>query len=75
MTVGGRERSRIRRRRFGAPLVRRLRSEPGAPARTGKYLQRCVDLFTLEFAAGTTRIYVRSTVEPSVTPPPADKAL
>ncbi|MGW9123290.1 hypothetical protein ACWGRV_43105 [Streptomyces sp. NPDC055663] len=40
----------------------------------GKYLQRCVDLFTHEFKPGTTRIYVRSTIEPSVTPPPASKA-
>ncbi|MCX4674259.1 hypothetical protein OG413_02820 [Streptomyces sp. NBC_01433] len=37
----------------------------------GKYLQRCVDLFAHEFKPGTTRIYVRSTIEPSVTPPPA----
>ncbi|MFJ6514744.1 hypothetical protein ACIQMO_14740 [Streptomyces sp. NPDC091406] len=37
----------------------------------GKNLQRCVDLFTHEFTPGTTRIYVRSTIEPSVTPPPA----
>lgn len=40
----------------------------------GKYLQRCVDLFAHEFTPGTTRIYVRSTIEPSVTPPPAVKA-
>ncbi|MER5891787.1 hypothetical protein [Streptomyces sp. NPDC001876] len=40
----------------------------------GKYLQRCVDLFAHEFTPGTTRIYVRSTIEPSVTPPPASKA-
>ncbi|WP_234433258.1 hypothetical protein [Streptomyces sp. NRRL WC-3549] len=40
----------------------------------GRYLQRCVDLFTHEFEPGTTRIYVRSTIEPSVTPPPASKA-
>ncbi|MFF2897809.1 hypothetical protein [Streptomyces sp. NPDC057966] len=40
----------------------------------GKHLQRCVDLFTHEFEPGTTRIYVRSTIEPSVTPPPASKA-
>ncbi|URM90213.1 hypothetical protein LUW75_09670 [Streptomyces sp. MRC013] len=26
----------------------------------GKYLQRCIDLFTHEFEPGTTRIYVRS---------------
>ncbi|MEU5170136.1 hypothetical protein [Streptomyces mutomycini] len=37
----------------------------------GKYLQRCIDLFAHEFKPGTTRIYVRSTIEPSVTPPPA----
>ncbi|MGW6283784.1 hypothetical protein [Streptomyces sp. NPDC055107] len=35
----------------------------------GTYLQRCVDLFVHELDADTTRIYVRSTVEPSVTPP------
>ncbi|MEK8144853.1 hypothetical protein NKH18_34810 [Streptomyces sp. M10(2022)] len=40
----------------------------------GQYLQRCVDLFAHEFKAGTTRIYVRSTIEPSVTVPPASKA-
>lgn len=40
----------------------------------GKYLQRCVDLFAHEFTPGTTRIYVRSTIEPSITPPPASKA-
>ncbi|MFH8880783.1 hypothetical protein [Streptomyces californicus] len=40
----------------------------------GKYLQRCIDLFAHEFTPGTTRIYVRSTIEPSVTPPPAGQA-
>ncbi|MEU6633358.1 hypothetical protein ABZ905_34525 [Streptomyces parvus] len=40
----------------------------------GKYLQRCIDLFAHEFTPGTTRIYVRSTIEPSITPPPAGKA-
>lgn len=35
----------------------------------GTYLQRCVDLFTHEREAGTTRIYVRSTIEPSTKPP------
>ncbi|MFD6278618.1 hypothetical protein ACFWFI_24075 [Streptomyces sp. NPDC060209] len=40
----------------------------------GQYLQRCVDLFAHEFTPGTTRIYVRSTIEPSETPPPASKA-
>ncbi|MDF9801510.1 hypothetical protein ACH4VQ_35580 [Streptomyces anulatus] len=40
----------------------------------GKYLQRCVDLFAHEFTPGTTRIYVRSTIEPSITPPPASNA-
>ncbi|MFH9688075.1 hypothetical protein ACH4LE_17400 [Streptomyces sp. NPDC017413] len=35
----------------------------------GTHLQRCVDLFAHELGAGTTRIYVRSTVEPPVTPP------
>ncbi|MFF4093329.1 hypothetical protein ACFYYY_05600 [Streptomyces sp. NPDC001834] len=37
----------------------------------GKHLRRCVDLFAHEFSPGTTRIYVRSTIEPTVTPPPA----
>ncbi|MFF2726979.1 hypothetical protein ACFVS9_03625 [Streptomyces sp. NPDC058008] len=40
----------------------------------GTHLQRCVDLFAHEFSPGTTRIYVRSTIEPSVTPPPAGEA-
>ncbi|WP_239008670.1 hypothetical protein [Streptomyces sp. Tue 6075] len=40
----------------------------------GKYLQRCVDVFAHEFTPGTTRIYVRSTIEPSITPPAASKA-
>lgn len=40
----------------------------------GTYLQRRVDVFTHEFTPGTTRIYVRSTIEPSITPPPASKA-
>lgn len=40
----------------------------------GKYLQRCINLFAHEFTPGTTRIYVRSTIEPSVTPPPAGQA-
>ncbi|MER5632012.1 hypothetical protein [Streptomyces nitrosporeus] len=40
----------------------------------GRYLQRCVDLFVHEFTPGTTRIYVRSTIEPPVTPPPVGKA-
>ncbi|PVC97259.1 hypothetical protein [Streptomyces sp. CS147] len=40
----------------------------------GKYLQRCIDLFAHEFTPGTTRIYVRSTIEPSVAPPPAGQA-
>ncbi|MFI1185075.1 hypothetical protein [Streptomyces californicus] len=40
----------------------------------GTYLQRCVDLFAHEFTAGTTRIYIGSTIEPSVTPPPAGQA-
>ncbi|MEU9847457.1 hypothetical protein [Streptomyces sp. NPDC047985] len=37
----------------------------------GKRLRRCVDLFAHEFSPGTTRIYVRSTIEPTVTPSPA----
>ncbi|MFD3653613.1 hypothetical protein [Streptomyces sp. NPDC058620] len=37
----------------------------------GAQLQRCIDLFVHEYKPGTTRIYVRSTIEPSVTPPPA----
>ncbi|WP_405805094.1 hypothetical protein OG729_07665 [Streptomyces sp. NBC_00210] len=37
----------------------------------GRYLQRCVDLFAHEYKPGSTRIYVRSTIEPGLTPPPA----
>ncbi|MBM7440701.1 hypothetical protein [Streptomyces sp. HB132] len=37
----------------------------------GAQLQRCIDLFMHEFEPGTTRLYIRSTIEPSVTPPPA----
>lgn len=37
----------------------------------GKYLHRCVDLFAHEFKPGITRFYVRSTIEPGLTPPPA----
>ncbi|MEU1485818.1 hypothetical protein [Streptomyces sp. NPDC005752] len=37
----------------------------------GAQLQRCIDLFVHEFKPGTTRIYIRSTIEPSVTPPSA----
>jgi hypothetical protein len=40
----------------------------------GTYLQRCVDLFAHELEPGTTRIYVRSAIEPSVTPAPVSKA-
>jgi len=40
----------------------------------GTYLQRRVDLFAHDFTPGTTRIYVRSTIEPSVRPPPVSKA-
>ncbi|MFE7333278.1 hypothetical protein [Streptomyces griseus] len=36
----------------------------------GTHLQRCIDLFVHEFEPGTTRLYIRSTIEPSVTPPP-----
>ncbi|MFH9609648.1 hypothetical protein [Streptomyces sp. NPDC017448] len=46
----------------------------GLASPEGKYLQRCVDLFAHAFTPGTTRIYVRSTIEPSITPPPASKA-
>ncbi|MFC8658881.1 hypothetical protein ACFUCT_27295 [Streptomyces parvus] len=46
----------------------------GLASPEGKYLQRCIDLFAHEFTPGTTRIYVRSTIEPSVTPPPAGQA-
>ncbi len=59
-------------------LVRGLRRSSLCPdalaSPEGKYLQRCVDLFAHEFTPGTTRIYVRSTIEPSVTPPPAGQA-
>ncbi|MGY0058416.1 hypothetical protein ACWY4P_17990 [Streptomyces sp. LZ34] len=37
----------------------------------GKHLHYCVDLFAHEFAPGSTRVYIRSTIEPGVTPPPA----
>ncbi|MEE1735097.1 hypothetical protein PUR49_00780 [Streptomyces sp. BE147] len=46
----------------------------GLASSEGKYLQRCVDLFAHEVTPGTTRIYVRSTIEPSITPPAASKA-
>ncbi|MFE6696764.1 hypothetical protein [Streptomyces sp. NPDC057718] len=56
-------------------LVQELRQTSlcpdGLASPEGKNLQRCVDLFAHEFAPGTTRIYIRSTIEPSVTPPPA----
>ncbi|MER7660911.1 MULTISPECIES: hypothetical protein [unclassified Streptomyces] len=38
----------------------------------GQYLRRCIDLFAHEFRPGSTRIYVRSTIEPGLTPPPAN---
>ncbi|WP_327678893.1 hypothetical protein [Streptomyces sp. NBC_00467] len=37
----------------------------------GRYLRRCVDLFAHEFKPGSTRFYVRSSIEPGLTPPPA----
>ncbi|MEU0394534.1 hypothetical protein ABZ208_17500 [Streptomyces sp. NPDC006208] len=37
----------------------------------GKEVTYCVDIFAHEFQPGTTRIYMRSTIEPSLTPPPA----
>ncbi|MEU3821411.1 hypothetical protein AB0E74_17620 [Streptomyces sp. NPDC030392] len=43
----------------------------GLETSEGQYLQRCIDLFTHEFKPGATRIYIRSTIEPSVTPPPS----
>ncbi|MEV4332014.1 hypothetical protein AB0K02_16030 [Streptomyces sp. NPDC049597] len=35
----------------------------------GKHLRRCVDLFAHEFEPGSTRIYVKSTIEPGTSPP------
>ncbi|MFH8615284.1 hypothetical protein ACH4E8_09445 [Streptomyces sp. NPDC017979] len=35
----------------------------------GRYLQRCVDLFAHDLGTGAVRVYVRSVIEPSVTPP------
>ncbi|MFJ9678330.1 hypothetical protein ACIRP2_09775 [Streptomyces sp. NPDC101194] len=43
----------------------------GLDSPEGKHLRRCIDLFAHEFTPGTTRIYVRSTIEPALTPPPA----
>jgi hypothetical protein len=40
----------------------------------GAHLQRCIDLFVHAFEPGGTRIFVRSTIEPSVTPPPVGTA-
>jgi hypothetical protein len=39
----------------------------------GKHLQHCVDLFAHQYRQNTTRIFVRSTIEPGVTPPPASE--
>jgi hypothetical protein len=36
----------------------------------GKYLQRCVKIFVHEFAPGSKRLYFKSTMEPTATPPP-----
>ncbi|MEU8890602.1 hypothetical protein [Streptomyces sp. NPDC048442] len=36
----------------------------------GKYLQRCVTIFVHEFTPGSTRLYFKSTMEPTATPPP-----
>ncbi|MFJ1593298.1 hypothetical protein ACIOD0_24100 [Kitasatospora albolonga] len=59
-------------------IVRNLRMTSLCPddlaSPEGTYLQRCIDLFAHEFTPGTTRIYIRSTIEPSVTPPPANQA-
>ncbi|MGH3309893.1 MAG: hypothetical protein ACRDP3_04810 [Streptomyces sp.] len=43
----------------------------GLAAPEGKDLNYCVHLFAHEFTPGSTRIYVRSTIEPGVTPPPS----
>ncbi|WP_328940285.1 hypothetical protein OG259_00255 [Streptomyces sp. NBC_00250] len=37
----------------------------------GKDVQYCVDLFAHTLESGRTRVYIRSTIEPGVTPPPA----
>lgn len=59
-------------------LVRGLRRSSLCPDELttpeGKHLRRCVDLFAHELEAGITRIYVRSAIEPSVTPPPPSTA-
>ncbi len=44
----------------------------GLTSPEGRRLRYCVDLFAHEFAPGSTRFYVRSTIEPGVTPPAAD---
>ncbi|MDW6059943.1 hypothetical protein SAZ11_20485 [Streptomyces sp. FXJ1.4098] len=41
----------------------------GLTSPEGKRLRYCVDLFAHEFTPGSTRVYVRSTIEPGVTPP------
>ncbi|MEU5610156.1 hypothetical protein AB0H03_15705 [Streptomyces sparsogenes] len=44
----------------------------GLTSPEGKRLRYCVDLFAHEFTPGSTRVYVRSTIEPGVTPPAPD---
>lgn len=39
----------------------------------GRQLQHCVHLFAHQYKQDATRIYVRSTIEPGVTPPPASE--
>ncbi|WP_406277498.1 hypothetical protein [Embleya sp. NBC_00896] len=39
----------------------------------GKNVQYCVDLFAHTLETGQTRIYIRSTIEPGVTPPPSPR--
>ncbi|MCX4660083.1 hypothetical protein [Streptomyces uncialis] len=55
-------------------LVRGLRQtgvcEDDVDTPEGRRVQRCLDLFVHEFEPGATRVYVRSAIEPSVTPPP-----
>lgn len=45
----------------------------GLSSPEGKYLNHCVNIFVHEFSSGRTRIFVRSTIEPGVTPPPSTK--
>ncbi|ORT58957.1 hypothetical protein BKD26_16540 [Streptomyces sp. CB03238] len=45
-----------------------------APTTEGRYLAYCVALFAHEYKSGSTRIYIRSTIEPGLSPPPTTPA-